>query len=633
MTYSMNGTIGVAYHVNNEPLFSLYQSQKPSRKIEEPEQPAIFQKNWEVTNTSEPKSEITSVNQPVYTPPMPFSIFHEKPEAYPGPLRLEHLPESVKNPQTRSYLPSGYSVMPNKAEPQPEQRPVIPAEPEEVKSYSSLNADNPYVQKAQEAQLNEILSKVNHLGDTKTPEAKKPPQPKKPATPKAVSGSKAPVKAPENAPSVPAEPTKSPALQSPPPVSLIFSSSPDASPKAKWWSLAFQSAIGKETPEIKEWKRKNTEGAPKWLVEFMLGMQGSAIPASNVPGVALATYCTALLDLVDGAISLVEFTAKEAKHLVKNEPLQTTQTIALMSQFIEEEKARAVLNEDLETAKMARALVENFNQISPEKRAQGLLELSMVLKQLPQAVKGVTGTVDKLTSKGTQAVSKVEKALAPEPVQFATSAQNLPKESKQLEKLASELQELPKVNHQKSQVQETAPKSFTKTYDLRVRPSPLTSENLAQKSWFLGEVKPPYFSEKSTFTISGDKATTFMGDTYKSYKLNQDALLYRVGNSEMPLGEYYTFFKPKGTLGDQIDRGIPQVWPGKIDKNIVDTAYYVSIPKNTIIHVGPAAPQGGIYVGGKEQIYIEQAWKIPGIKVLEKYPLKEAYKWKQKVKK
>jgi hypothetical protein len=46
-----------------------------------------------------------------------------------------------------------------------------------------------------------------------------------------------------------------------------------------------------------------------------------------------------------------------------------------------------------------------------------------------------------------------------------------------------------------------------------------------------------------------------------------------------------------------------------------------------------SAPQGGIFLGGTEQVYIQNAKHISGIKIVEKYSIKEAYLWKQKVKK
>lgn len=49
--------------------------------------------------------------------------------------------------------------------------------------------------------------------------------------------------------------------------------------------------------------------------------------------------------------------------------------------------------------------------------------------------------------------------------------------------------------------------------------------------------------------------------------------------------------------------------------------YAIKIPKGTAIYEGPAGYQSGIYVGGKEQIFISKPWEIRGVKVISETKL------------
>lgn len=56
----------------------------------------------------------------------------------------------------------------------------------------------------------------------------------------------------------------------------------------------------------------------------------------------------------------------------------------------------------------------------------------------------------------------------------------------------------------------------------------------------------------------------------------------------------------------------------------IERMYAVRIPKGTTVYNGPVANQGGVYVGGSSvvQTFIDQPWKIPGVEVLESWPVK-----------
>lgn len=51
------------------------------------------------------------------------------------------------------------------------------------------------------------------------------------------------------------------------------------------------------------------------------------------------------------------------------------------------------------------------------------------------------------------------------------------------------------------------------------------------------------------------------------------------------------------------------------------------MPKGTVVHIGEAAPQGGMALGGTRQIYVKEAWDIPGVEVLSVQSLEEGMVW------
>ena len=54
----------------------------------------------------------------------------------------------------------------------------------------------------------------------------------------------------------------------------------------------------------------------------------------------------------------------------------------------------------------------------------------------------------------------------------------------------------------------------------------------------------------------------------------------------------------------------------------LETVYAIKIPKGTTIYEGPAGYQGGIYLGGGNQIFVPEPWKINGVEVISSTPIK-----------
>jgi curved DNA-binding protein CbpA len=123
-------------------------------------------------------------------------------------------------------------------------------------------------------------------------------------------------------------------------------------------------------------------------------------------------------------------------------------------------------------------------------------------------------------------------------------------------------------------------------------------------------------------------AESFVGQRYHQYLLRNDVVLYRAGQQGKPLGQFFAFEKPVGEIQVRMDSALRPVWP-QGGTSIVDTGFVVKIPKGTIVHVGEVANQGGVFMGGAKQVYIQNPWLIKGIEILENYSLEEGLLWNQ----
>ncbi|MRX74444.1 hypothetical protein GJU40_20255 [Bacillus lacus] len=129
--------------------------------------------------------------------------------------------------------------------------------------------------------------------------------------------------------------------------------------------------------------------------------------------------------------------------------------------------------------------------------------------------------------------------------------------------------------------------------------------------------------------INPSAAGTFRSGMYNVIKLENDTVLYRsgkAGGGKNALGQYFTR-EPGTRIEGRIDSAVKAQW---IDPNTgvltgsspLDTVYAIKIPKGTFIYEGPAGYQGGIYLGGGNQIFVPEPWKIRGVEVISSSPIK-----------
>ncbi|MGM1017038.1 MAG: RHS repeat-associated core domain-containing protein, partial [Actinomycetota bacterium] len=114
---------------------------------------------------------------------------------------------------------------------------------------------------------------------------------------------------------------------------------------------------------------------------------------------------------------------------------------------------------------------------------------------------------------------------------------------------------------------------------------------------------------------------TFAGGRYNTSVLAQSTVLYRAGDAQgSPLGQFFSAAPPVGIVQTRIDKAIPLAWPnGQLAP--INTGYAVEFPAGTTINTGVVANQGGIYMGGTEQIVIQRPWELPGVEVVDQWTL------------
>jgi hypothetical protein len=129
--------------------------------------------------------------------------------------------------------------------------------------------------------------------------------------------------------------------------------------------------------------------------------------------------------------------------------------------------------------------------------------------------------------------------------------------------------------------------------------------------------------------INQGATSTFRSGMYNVTKLESDTILYRsgkAGGGKDALGQYFTR-EPGTKIEGRINSAVKAQW---IDPKTgvltgsspLETVYEIKIPKGTTIYEGPAGYQGGIYLGGGNQIFVPEPWKINGVEVISSTPIK-----------
>ena len=118
--------------------------------------------------------------------------------------------------------------------------------------------------------------------------------------------------------------------------------------------------------------------------------------------------------------------------------------------------------------------------------------------------------------------------------------------------------------------------------------------------------------------INETAAKSFASGKYNVKILEEDTVFFRAGNSDSPLGQYYTRDIPESVIKVRIESAVKPQWIDRDTGVLTGTSeltdiYATKFPKGTVYYEGPTGSQGGVYIGGKEQIFIDKPWTIDGI--------------------
>ena len=118
--------------------------------------------------------------------------------------------------------------------------------------------------------------------------------------------------------------------------------------------------------------------------------------------------------------------------------------------------------------------------------------------------------------------------------------------------------------------------------------------------------------------INETAAKSFASGKYNVKILEEDTVFFRAGNSDSPLGQYYTRDIPESVIKVRIGSAVKPQWIDRDTGVLTGTSeltdiYATKFPKGTVYYEGPTGSQGGVYIGGKEQIFINKPWTIDGI--------------------
>lgn len=122
-------------------------------------------------------------------------------------------------------------------------------------------------------------------------------------------------------------------------------------------------------------------------------------------------------------------------------------------------------------------------------------------------------------------------------------------------------------------------------------------------------------------------AANFAGGQYTEVTLADDTVFYRAGVSTRELGQWFTQAPPTSVAQVRIDTAVPPHWidpatGGFLASSPIDHMWAISIPAGTTVYYGPTANQGGVYVGGAQQVFIREPWTLTGVAAVDGWSIR-----------
>lgn len=121
--------------------------------------------------------------------------------------------------------------------------------------------------------------------------------------------------------------------------------------------------------------------------------------------------------------------------------------------------------------------------------------------------------------------------------------------------------------------------------------------------------------------LADNLAGTFSGGRYTTHVLETDIVLYRAGTANQPLGQFFSFDPPTSVVQTRIDKAVLPIWPGG-GTSPLDTYFAIKIPAGTSVHVGEVGSQGGMFIGGTQQVVVPKPWAVNGVQVINSGPIR-----------
>jgi hypothetical protein len=129
--------------------------------------------------------------------------------------------------------------------------------------------------------------------------------------------------------------------------------------------------------------------------------------------------------------------------------------------------------------------------------------------------------------------------------------------------------------------------------------------------------------------MRGNPAAGFAGGRYNAIKLTEDTILYRggaAGGGRNAFGEWFSFEPSSSAAQVRIELAVKPDWIDpttgvRTGASPIESLYAIKVPAGTTVYVGPTSYQGGIYLGGRIQVFVPKSYDIPGVQVLAEIPL------------
>ena len=125
--------------------------------------------------------------------------------------------------------------------------------------------------------------------------------------------------------------------------------------------------------------------------------------------------------------------------------------------------------------------------------------------------------------------------------------------------------------------------------------------------------------------LRGNPAGGFAGGHYNVVVTTEIIIVYRggaAGGGENAYGRWFSLEPSDSRAQLRIELGVKPEWKNPdgvlIGSSPIESLYALEVPAGTTIYVGPTSNQGGIYVGGRIQVFIPEPWNF---RVLSETPL------------